>query len=167
MNEPVNPDRIPADDEADAHFDAALKAAFGRFLSVFEQVCAAGRLDNAFTRLNSCGSEGELIRLAKRCLGASRAVRPRHAGVLAREITAFLASVGDRARTAEVAAAEARATAAALGVAIDEDARKNIVRLIDELRKEEQSVRERARQHRASQGKAPSESLHPPRQDQE
>ena len=211
---------------------------------------AAGRLDDAFARLDSCGAEGELIRLAKRCLDPSRAVRPRHAGVLAREVTAFLASVGDRARAAEVAAAEARATAAAerkarrrttvlasaLGVAImagvtfaiiaererraraeqsvaevaalfrkadwfrdqarrippdqlgpwegalaqvrrtaeivgagaiDEDTRKNIVRLLDELRKEEQSVRERARQHRASRREGPSDSPHPPRQDQE
>jgi uncharacterized membrane protein affecting hemolysin expression len=151
--------------------------------------------------------------------------------VLAREVTAFLASVGDRARAAEVAAAEARATAdagrkarrrttvlaSALGLAVlsgvtfallaererraraeqsiaavaalfrkadwfrdqarrippdqldtweralaqtrhtaeivgagavDEDTRKNVARLLDELRKEEQGVRERARRHR-------------------
>jgi len=211
---------------------------------------AAGRLDDAFARLDSCGSEGDLIRLAKRCLDPSRAVRPRHAGVLAHEVTAFLASVGDRARAAEVAAAEARATAAAerkarrrttvlasaLGVAImagvtfaiiaervrraraeqsvaavaalfrkadwfrdqsrrippdqlgpwegalaqvrrtaeiigvgtiDEAARMNILRLLDELKKEERGVRERARQHRASQGKASWDSPHPPRQNQE
>jgi serine/threonine protein kinase len=208
---------------------------------------AAGRLENAFARLDSCGSEGELIRLAKRCLCASRAGRPRHAGVLAREVAAFLASVGDRARAAEVAAAEARATAAAerkarrrttvlasaLGVAvmvavnlaivaerarraraeqsvaavaalfwkadwfreqarrippdqlgpwegalaqvrrtaeiigagtIDEAARMNILRLLDELRKEEQRVRERARQYRASRrgGASDSPQRHPP-----
>ena len=29
MNDPVDPDRTPADDEPDAHFDAALQAAFG------------------------------------------------------------------------------------------------------------------------------------------
>jgi serine/threonine-protein kinase len=211
---------------------------------------AAGRLDGAFARLDSCGSEGDLIRLAKRCLDPSRAGRPRHAGVLAHEVTAFLASVGDRARAAEVAAAEARATAAAerkarrrtnvlasaLGVAImvgvafairaeherraraeqsvaavaalywkadwfrdqawrippeqlgpweralahvrrtaeiigvgtiDDAARINVLRLIDELKKEERSVHERARQHRAGQGKALSDLPHPPRQIQE
>jgi serine/threonine-protein kinase len=211
---------------------------------------AAGRLDEAFARLDSCGAEGELIRLAARCLDPSRGVRPRHAAVLAREVTAFLASVGDRARAAEVAAAEARATAAAerrarrrtaaltsaLGLAImagatfailaererrtraeqsiasvaalfrkadwfrdqarrippdqldiweralaqvrrtaeivgagaiDEDTRKHVVRLLDELRKEEQSVRERARQHRAARQEDGSDWPRPPRQDQE
>ena len=29
MNDPFDPDRMPADDETDAHFDAALRAAFG------------------------------------------------------------------------------------------------------------------------------------------
>jgi hypothetical protein len=193
---------------------------------------AAGRLDEAFARLDACGAEGELLRLARRCLDLSRAVRPRHAGVVAREVAAFLASVAERARAAEVAAAEARATAdaerrarrrttllaSALGLAIatgvlfavtaererwarakrsiedvaalyykadwfrdqarrippelldtwgqalaqvrrtaeiigegaiDEGARKSVARLLDELRDEERSVRERARQHRA------------------
>jgi serine/threonine-protein kinase len=192
---------------------------------------AAGRLDEALERLESCGAEDELIRLARRCLDPSRAVRPRHAGVVAREVAAFLGSVAQRARAAEVAAAEARATAAAerkarrrttllasaLGLAIgagvvfavalererraraeqsiedvaalyrkadwfrgkarhippelldtwgqalaqvrrtaeiigsgaiDEDTRKSVARLLDELGKEEQSVSERARQHR-------------------
>lgn len=74
---------------------------------------AAGCLDDAFIRLDVSGAEGELIRIAQRCLDPSRAIRPRHAGVLAHEISAFLASVGDRARAAEIAVAEARATAAA------------------------------------------------------
>jgi serine/threonine-protein kinase len=74
---------------------------------------AEGCLDGAFARLDSCGAENELIQLARRCLDPSRAVRPRNAGVLAREVAGFLASLGERARAAEVAAAEARATAAA------------------------------------------------------
>jgi serine/threonine-protein kinase len=211
---------------------------------------AAGRLDDAFTRLESSGAEGELVRLAGRCLDPSRAVRPRHAGILAREIATFLASVGERARAAEVAAAEARATAAAerkarrrttllaaaLGLsvtagvvlaviaererrvraersiaevaslfrkadwfrdqarqippdqlvpwvgalahvrrtgeivgagAIDEDSRKVVARLLAELREEEESVRERARQYRDGQKANTSESSRPPHQDQE
>jgi serine/threonine-protein kinase len=195
---------------------------------------AAGHLDEALARLGSCGAEDELIQLARRCLDPSRTVRPRHAGVVAREVAAFLASVAQRARAAEVAAAEARATAAAerrarrrttvlalaLGLAIatgvwlagaaererraraersiadvaalyrkadwfrdqarhippelldnwgqvlaqvrktseiigagaiDEDTRKSVVRLLDELKKEEQNVGERARQHRTRQ----------------
>jgi serine/threonine protein kinase len=74
---------------------------------------AEGRLDGAFSRLNSSGAEEELVRLTRRCLDPSRSVRPRNAGVLAREIAGFLASVGERARAAELAAAEARATSVA------------------------------------------------------
>jgi hypothetical protein len=73
---------------------------------------AAGRLDEALARLDSCGAEAVLIQLARCCLDPSRAVRPRHAGVVAREVASFLASVAERARAAEIAAAEARATAA-------------------------------------------------------
>jgi serine/threonine-protein kinase len=196
---------------------------------------AAGRLDEALARLDSCGAEDELIRLARRCLDPSRAARPRHAGVVAREVAAFLGSVAERARSAEVAAAEARATAAAerkarrrttllasaLGLAIgagvvlaivaererraraersiadvaalyrkadwfrgkarlippelldtwghalaqvrktaeiigagaiDEDTRKSVARLLDELRNEEERVRERARRPDGSPG---------------
>jgi len=203
---------------------------------------AAGCLDAAFVRLKSCGAEDELVRLARRSLDPSRAVRPRHAGVLAREVTAFLASVGDRARAAELAAVEARATAAAecrarrrttvlasaLGVAImaggtfaivaervrraraeqsvaevaalfrkadwfrdqarrippdqlgpwegalaqvrrtaeivgagalDPDTRQNMVRLLEELRKEEKSVSVRARQYRDSERAGASNRL--------
>jgi serine/threonine-protein kinase len=74
---------------------------------------AAGRLDEALARLDSSDAEDALIGLARRCLDPSRVVRPRHAGVVAREVAAFLGSVAERARAAEVAAAEARATAAA------------------------------------------------------
>ncbi|AGA31517.1 serine/threonine-protein kinase [Singulisphaera acidiphila] len=73
----------------------------------------AGCLDDAFARLDTCGAEGDLIRIARRSLDPSLTVRPRHAGVLAREVSAFLESVGDRARAAEIAVAEARATAVA------------------------------------------------------
>jgi serine/threonine-protein kinase len=74
---------------------------------------AGGRLDEAFDRLDSCGAPAELIGLARRCLDPSRDGRPRHAGVVAREVATFLGSIAERARAAEVAAAEARATAAA------------------------------------------------------
>jgi serine/threonine-protein kinase len=205
----------------------------GSRLGILEDA-AAGRLDEARARLDSCGAEGELIRLARRCLDPSRAVRPRHAGVVAREVAALLASIAERARAAEVAAAEARATVAAerrarrrttllalaLGLAIatgiwlagaaererraraersiadvaalyrkadwfrgqarhippelldtwgqalaqvrrtceiigagatDEETRKSVARLLDELKEEEQNVRERGQQHRTQQ----------------
>jgi len=68
----------------------------------------------------------------------------------------------------EGALAQVRRTAEIIGVGtIDEAAQMNILRLVDELKKEERSVRERARQHRASQGKASWDSPHPPRQNQE
>jgi hypothetical protein len=51
--------------------------------------------------------------------------------------------------TWEQALAQVRRTAEIVGAgAIDEDTRKSVARLLDELRKEEQSVSERARQHR-------------------
>jgi eukaryotic-like serine/threonine-protein kinase len=81
----------------------------GSRLEVLEQA-TAGRLGLAFTRLDGCGAEADLIRLAKRCLDPEPSARPRHAGVLAREIKAYLTSLGERVRAAEVAAAEARAT---------------------------------------------------------
>jgi hypothetical protein len=74
---------------------------------------AAGRLDGAFARLDASNADGDLIRLAKRCLDPSPAVRPRHAGVVAREVRAYLDSISERARAAELAAAESRATAEA------------------------------------------------------
>lgn len=208
---------------------------------------AAGRLDLALARLGSCGAGGELIGLAERCLDPSPAVRPRHAGVVAREITAYLTSVGDRARAAEIAVAEARATAAAerkarrrtfalasaLGFAVlmggsvallaeherraraehsiasvaalyrksdwfrdqarrippeeldtwgralaqvrrtaeivgagavDEDTRKSVSRLLDELRKEEESVHERARVYRERPNEGSMDPSRPPQE---
>src|SRR5262249_35753316 len=89
---------------------------------------AAGRLDEALARLDSSGAEDDLIRLARRCLDPSRAVRPRHAGVVAREVAAFLASVAERARSAAIAAAEARATADA-----ERRARRRTTRLASAL----------------------------------
>jgi hypothetical protein len=68
----------------------------------------------------------------------------------------------------EGALAQVRQTAEIVGAGtIGEDARKNIVRLVDELRKEEQSVRERARQHRSSLQKGATESPQAPHRDQE
>jgi serine/threonine-protein kinase len=211
---------------------------------------AAGHLDESLARLDSCGAEDELIRLARRCLDPARTVRPRHAGVVAREVAAFLGSVAERARAAEIAAAEARATAAAerqsrrrtlllasaLGLAvttgvllavtaerqrraraeqsiadvaalyrkadwfrdraqhippdlldtweqalaqvrrtaeiigagaINEDTRKSVARLLDELRREEERVRERARQYRATRKERRSNPPGPPHQDRE
>jgi serine/threonine-protein kinase len=77
------------------------------------QQAAAARLEPAFARLDACGAEAELVRIAKRCLDPAPSARPRHAGILAREVNSYLTSLGDRLRAAEIATVEARATAAA------------------------------------------------------
>jgi serine/threonine-protein kinase len=73
---------------------------------------AEGRLGDAIARLGACGAEGELVRIAAACLAAEPAGRPRDAGVVAREVSAYLASAEERARRAELEAATARARAA-------------------------------------------------------
>jgi tetratricopeptide (TPR) repeat protein len=69
-------------------------------------------LAEAFARLDACGADGELIRLAKSSLAAQAADRPRDAEVLAAELAAYRESMETRLRQAELAQAEARAKAA-------------------------------------------------------
>jgi serine/threonine-protein kinase len=69
---------------------------------------AEGRITGAYERLDQCGADEELIRLAKRCLAPSRVVRPADAGVVSRELTAYLQSVEDRIRKSEIEAVRAR-----------------------------------------------------------
>jgi serine/threonine-protein kinase len=78
------------------------------------------RLDDALRRLDGCGTDGELIGLARRCLAAEPWDRPRDAGAVVEAVTAYQNSVAERLRRAELARAaeaaraeEARATAAA------------------------------------------------------
>jgi serine/threonine-protein kinase len=78
-----------------------------------------GQLADAHARLDCCGAEAELVGLAKRCLAAEPWERPRHAGEVAAEVTAYRESVAERLRQAELARAasaaraeEARQTAA-------------------------------------------------------
>jgi serine/threonine-protein kinase len=72
-----------------------------------------GDLGAARARLEGCGADAELVRLAQRCLAADPADRPGDAGEVARAVTAHLASVQERLRQAELerAAAQARARA--------------------------------------------------------
>jgi tetratricopeptide (TPR) repeat protein/tRNA A-37 threonylcarbamoyl transferase component Bud32 len=71
----------------------------------------AGDLAGAFDRLAGCGSDAELVALARECLAPERTDRPRDAGVVAAQLAAYLAGVRERLRRAELerAAAEARA----------------------------------------------------------
>jgi len=75
------------------------------------QRAVRGDLTDAFARLEGCGADSELIRLTKRSLAPERANRPRDAAVLAAELTAYLNSVEQRLRHAELAGVEAKARA--------------------------------------------------------
>ncbi len=70
-----------------------------------------GETAAALSRLDNCGLDGELVALARDCLAADPAERPRGAGEVAKRITAYLAGVQERLRAAELgrAAGEARA----------------------------------------------------------
>jgi hypothetical protein len=74
---------------------------------------AEGRLDEAFARLGVSGADAELVRLAQTCLSADRVDRPKDAGLVARQVSAYLASAEERVRRAEMDAALARARALA------------------------------------------------------
>jgi serine/threonine-protein kinase len=70
-----------------------------------------GELAEAWSRLDACGAEAELIDLARRCLAPPRDRRPRDAGEVARGMSAYLAGVQARLRAAELARVEAQARA--------------------------------------------------------
>jgi serine/threonine-protein kinase len=70
---------------------------------------ARADLVEAFARLDGCGASPELIQLARDCLAAAAADRPRDAGVLAAALAGYRESMEFRLRRAELAQAEARA----------------------------------------------------------
>jgi serine/threonine-protein kinase len=72
---------------------------------------ARADLAEAFARLDACGADPDLIRLARRSLAAEASERPRDAGVLAAELAAHRESMSARLRQAELAQAEARTRA--------------------------------------------------------
>jgi serine/threonine-protein kinase len=81
---------------------------------------AGGETADAFARLAGCGADSELVGLAADCIAAEASIRPRDASAMARRMTAYLASVQDKLRAAELARAaeaaraeEARRTALA------------------------------------------------------
>jgi serine/threonine-protein kinase len=68
-------------------------------------------LADAYSRLNACGADPELIALAKKCLHAEMDLRPRDARAVSCVVAAYQTEVQERLRKAELerAAAEARA----------------------------------------------------------
>jgi serine/threonine-protein kinase len=70
-----------------------------------------GRIEEALVHLDTCGAEGELVRIARTCLATAREERPRDAGIVARAVSAYLAAAEERARRAQLEAATVRARA--------------------------------------------------------
>ena len=71
------------------------------------QLAARAKLDDAFSRLDTSGAEPELVALAKRCLAAEPANRPRDAGEVAEAVEKLRAEAERRAREAEMDRARA------------------------------------------------------------
>jgi tetratricopeptide (TPR) repeat protein len=77
------------------------------------QCAAHADLGPALRRLDHCDAEPQLVGLARKCLAPEPEGRPRDAGVVAAEVTAYLDGVQERLRRAELECAAAQARAAA------------------------------------------------------
>jgi tetratricopeptide (TPR) repeat protein len=81
----------------------------GRETGELLRKAARADLGDAFARLDGCGVEAELVRLAKACLAAEPADRPADGGAVTAAMTAYLAGVQERLRKAELERAAAQA----------------------------------------------------------
>ncbi len=77
---------------------------------VFQDAFEA-RLDDARARLDACAADRQIVDLAQRCLARAPRERPSGAEVVAAEVAGHLSSVEERARAAQISAAEARGKA--------------------------------------------------------
>jgi serine/threonine-protein kinase len=91
----------------------------GRTSGEIQRKAALGDLAHAFSRLDASGADADLIAMAKDCLAREPDDRPREAGVISGQVTAYLSGVQEKLRRAELARAaevaraeEAQATAA-------------------------------------------------------
>jgi tetratricopeptide (TPR) repeat protein len=84
----------------------------GRTVSDVVIQASQGQLGDCHQRLDNCGADGELIRLAKSCLEPERERRPRNAEELAQAIERYQAGVQERLRTAELERARAEVKSA-------------------------------------------------------
>jgi serine/threonine-protein kinase len=75
--------------------------------SLLEQTRQAD-LGNAMDRLDRCGADAELVRLAKDCLAADSANRPADGEAVAARLAEYLAGVQERLRQAELERAQAQ-----------------------------------------------------------
>jgi tetratricopeptide (TPR) repeat protein len=71
----------------------------------------AAHLAAAHSRLDACGADADLVQLAVTCLQGKAEDRPRDAGAVEQAVTAYLASVQERLRQAELERAAALARA--------------------------------------------------------
>jgi tetratricopeptide (TPR) repeat protein len=69
-------------------------------------------LAQATARLEACGADRVLVELAKRCMSPSMEARPRHAGIVAKEVLHYLSSVDERERAGRLGAVQAAERAA-------------------------------------------------------
>jgi serine/threonine protein kinase len=60
-------------------------------------------LTGAYARLETCGADADLIKLAKHCLAKKPGDRPQHAGEVAAAVAAHMANVEERLRKAQLA----------------------------------------------------------------
>jgi serine/threonine-protein kinase len=81
----------------------------GRTAGEIQRKAALGDTADALSRLEACGADSDLITLAKDCLARERDDRPRDASAVAKRITAYLASVQERLRNAELNSLQERA----------------------------------------------------------
>jgi serine/threonine-protein kinase len=88
-----------------------LPAFTGRTVGEIHRKAARGDLTDAYARLDACEADAELVILARECLACEPEDRPRNAGAVAERLTAYLAGVQERLRTAELARVEAQARA--------------------------------------------------------
>ena len=72
------------------------------------QQAARGELEPAMERLDGCGANPVMIALCKQCLSPTRRARPESAKEVADRVGAYLSSVEERARQAEIDAAKAK-----------------------------------------------------------
>src|SRR5262249_32311424 len=73
----------------------------GRSFEEVRRRAANGDLTDALARLQGCEAEPELIALARRCLAAEAADRPRDAREVADGLSAYLEGVQDRLQAAQ------------------------------------------------------------------
>jgi tRNA A-37 threonylcarbamoyl transferase component Bud32/tetratricopeptide (TPR) repeat protein len=81
-------------------------------------------LTGAYARLDACGADADLIKLAKRCLAEKPDDRPRDASKVAKAVAEYMADVQERAQKAKLAQAVAEEKAERLAEAKAETERR-------------------------------------------